>query len=106
MGDAGDRRQEALGWARSARDTRHGVRRALSSGSTDLDGVLRSAELDPFLGAVRVLWVLESLPGARKTDTRRALARLAIDGGLPLAALTDAQRGALRTQFGPAAVTA
>jgi guanylate kinase len=51
--------------------------------------------------AVTVLFVLESLPGARKVTTRRRLGQLGIAETLPIGRLDDDQRAALRRAFGP-----
>lgn len=71
-------RQHALDWASAARATRHEVRRTLSAGERTLAQVLADAQHDPLLGQVKLLWVLESLPGARKVDTRRTLAAMGL----------------------------
>ena len=92
-------REAALEWARAARSARRQVRDDLSSGALELPDVLAAADSDRFLGTVRLLWVLESLPGARKTDTRRALAHHAIDGQAPLGDLTEAERAAVVRVF-------
>jgi len=94
-------RTDALGWAAAARALRHGVRSALGSGTTTLSVVLDDASTDDLLGRLRLLWVLESLPGARKIDTRRTLGRLGIDGGRPLATLDDATLRTVRATFAP-----
>jgi hypothetical protein len=98
MGSAGTRRDAALAWADAARAARRRVRHDLSGGATTLPDVLAAA--DPFVAEVRLQWVLESLPGARKTDTRRALAHHALDGDLPLGRLTDAERTTVLAVFG------
>jgi hypothetical protein len=92
-------RDEALEWARSARAARRQVRHDLSTGIVELPEVLVAAGSDRFLSTVRLLWVLESMPGARKIDTRRTLAHRGIDGELPLGELTDAERSNVVTLF-------
>lgn len=96
-------REDALDWARAARATRHEVREQLASGATTLAEVLDRARSDELVGAVRLGWALESLPGARKVDTRRALDALAIDGDAPLGALDDGTRRTVLDRFAAAA---
>ena len=62
--------------------------------------VLASAETDALVGQVRVLWCLESLPGARKTDTRRALEQLGVSGRTALSGLGAERRAELLAEFG------
>lgn len=83
-------RARALEWADAARVVRHRVRDDLAEGRTTLAEVLQQAHEDPLVGQVKLLWALESVPGARKVDTRRALAALGIDEGTRLATLDEA----------------
>ncbi len=89
-------RRDALEWAEAARSRREGVRDELRSGAVDLAEVMSARTGDPALGAVRLLWVLESVPGARKISTRRALAALGVDAATPLAVIDDALAAAAR----------
>lgn len=98
--DRGPRRR-ALAWAAHLRQVRSSLREELGAGTTDLAAVM-GRRGDPAVGAVHLLWVLESLPGARKVPTRRALATMGIGERTPLAALSDAEVGALLERFGPA----
>lgn len=98
-GPATGTNRAAFEWAARARAARHGVREELSEGRRDLAGVLEAAHADPFVGLVRLLWTLESLPGARKTDTRRRLDELGLDGTTPIGALDASQRRALLEAF-------
>jgi len=79
----------ALDWAGTARRRREQVRVDLRNGDVDLAAVLAARTEDPDLGVVRLLWVLESVPGARKISTRRALDAMGIDQAMPLAAIDD-----------------
>lgn len=103
--DATDRRGQALAWADAARSTRHRVRRELGEGTVALADVLAARHADELVGQLRLLWVLESLPGARKTDTRRTLERLGLDGDRPLAAQSPAELETVLASFplGPGA---
>ncbi len=98
LGDAGTR-DAALRWAASARSTRHEVRRALGAGDTTLVEVLAQATTDPLLGQVKLQWVLESLPGARKIDTRRRLTELGLDGVGSLSQLGPDQHDVVVSNF-------
>lgn len=93
-----DERAAAFRWAASVRARRAELRRELSSGERTLGDVLRGA--DPSAdGAVKVLFVLESLPGARKVTTRRRLADLGIAGAAQLRDLSAAERDLLQREF-------
>ncbi len=92
-------RARALEWAERARNERIGMRRGLSEGRISLAEALASAETDPLAGQVRVLWMLESLPGARKTETRRTLDRLGLAARTPISALNAARRAELIDEF-------
>jgi guanylate kinase len=93
-------RQAALDWARAARRTRESVRSGLSSGSTTLRQLLDRAGSDELVGAVRLGWALESLPGARKVDTRRQLGHLGLDPARPLDSLSQIERAVVLEEFG------
>jgi hypothetical protein len=95
----GDRaREDALAWAAHLRSVRSAVCSQLSAGSADLAEVM-AARHDDAVGAVFLLGVLESLPGARKVDTRRRLAELGLSGAMPLAELDDAAVGLVVSNF-------
>ena len=89
----------AFEWAEQARETRRRMREDLRAARTDLDAVLASATTAPMVGQVRLLWALESLPGARKTDTRRRLAELDLDPAIPLELLDGRQRATVLAEF-------
>lgn len=102
MHDGARERDQALEWAAAARGARARLREALSSAATTLPEVLSDARVDPMVGSVRLLFVLESLPGARKTDTRRVLAELGLDGDRPIGGFDDDERALLLASFDPA----
>ncbi len=77
-------RAQALSWASEIRNTRNRVRTQLASEQLGLGELLKLAKQDEAVGEVKLLWALESLPGARKVDTRRKLAELRIPGTLRL----------------------
>jgi hypothetical protein len=78
------------------------VRSQLAAGDTTLAETLARATTDPLVGQVKLLWALESLPGARKIDTRRRLAALGIDAAAPLAQLDGDQHAVILATFDPA----
>lgn len=99
--DAGDRpdpdpRAAALAWAAGARAHRAELSRDLAAGVASLADVLAPGSGS---GGVMLLFVLESLPGARKVDTRRHLDRLGIDGSLLVRDVDAVQRTALLAEF-------
>ena len=88
MGGADDDpREDALAWAAHLRDTRSRTCAELETRSTGLAEVLGRRD-DPASGAIHLLSVLESLPGARKVITRRTLAEMGVPERIPLADLT------------------
>lgn len=98
-------RTAALDWAQVARARRAKVRDDLRDGSTDLASVLSERRSDEALGAVRLLWVLESVPGARKISTRRALDAMGVDHATPIGSIDDELAAVLLDRFGdPTAV--
>lgn len=94
-------RADALDWAQRARAVRHDVRRQLGEGATTLPAVLDAAGHDGLVGELKLLWVLESLPGARKVDTRRRLGELGLDEGARLGRLDDTTRRVVLDAFAP-----
>ena len=92
-------RADALRWAAHLRSVREAVREQMADGRATLGEVLRRRE-DPAVGAVRLLWVLESRPGARKVDTRRQMATAGLAESLCLAEMDDAQVEAVLSAFG------
>ena len=92
-------RRDALEWAAAARARREQVRDELRSGAVDLATVMAARSQDPALGAVRLLWVLESVPGARKISTRRALVAMGVDAAMPLRSIDDTLAETLVARF-------
>ena len=83
-----DDRDRALAWAAMVRAGRVALRDDMQAGRRSLDDVLAERATGPD-GRVKVLFVLESLPGAGKVRTRRRLAQLGVTETTPLGALTD-----------------
>ena len=87
----------ALRWAASFRAFRDTLYASLSDGTRSLADVMGSG--DELTSETKLLGVLEALPGARKTDTRRTLETLGVPGSVRLGALGDEQRSLLLATF-------
>lgn len=98
MSTDSDERVAALAWAAAFRRRRTGLRADMASGERSLEDVLAAAD-DSDVGLIRLLFVLESLPGAGKVATRRHLARLSLAERLPIRELTGPQRALLLSEF-------
>ena len=85
-------------WVAASRQRRVELRHELASGERSLGEVLASQEVTGD-GATRLLYVLESLPGARKVATRRHLGRLGMSESVAIAELTSEQRDVLLVEF-------
>lgn len=94
-----DQRAAAHTWAAHVRDVRIAVRDQLADGRVSLADVL-DARHDEAVGSIHLLWALESLPGARKVDTRRRLLALGVAEQAPLVELSDDERRAVLQEFG------
>ncbi|MHB1138776.1 MAG: integration host factor, actinobacterial type [Microthrixaceae bacterium] len=101
--DTADRtsRGAALDWAGRARRARHDTREQLRDGELALAQVLDAAATDELVGELKLLWVLESLPGARKVDTRRRLGELGLREAARLRSLDEPTRRVVLDTFGP-----
>ena len=92
-------RAAALAWAAKDVAVRGEVLEELRDGRTDLAGVLARAATDEHVGRIRVLKVVESVPGMGKVAGRRLLAGLGVAETTPLTdidapALVEAIEGA------------
>lgn len=87
-----DERQAALEKAAAARRQRAEVKEKLKMGSTTLKELLDQAERDDVVAKMKVLSVLESLPGLGKVKARRVLDELGISETRRLQGLGDKQR--------------
>ncbi len=95
--EADHERRAALDWAASVRRARTDLRDALGSGRVHLPDVLEQP--GELVAGVTVQYALESLPGARKVDTRRRLADLGLDPATALEDLTPEVRSVLTATF-------
>jgi len=90
---------EALVWASEMRSFRYSLRQQISTGELTLQEVLQLSQQSSTLAQVKVLWALESLPAARKVDTRRKLSQLKIPESVRLGDLKKESRSAILAQF-------
>jgi len=95
-------RQAALDWAAGFRARRSALREALGAGTLTLEGLLSGVAAGEAAedGAVRLLFVLESIPGAGKVATRRRLAELGLPETMLLRDLDAGQRRVVQREFG------
>jgi hypothetical protein len=94
-----DQRQAALEKAGAARRQRAELKEKLKMGSTSLRELLDSAEKDEVVGKMKVVTVLESLPGVGKVRARRLMEQLNISDTRRVRGLGSQQRDALLREF-------
>jgi hypothetical protein len=95
-----DQRQAALEKAAAARRQRAELKEKLKMGSTTLRELLDSAERDDVIGKMKVVSVLESLPGVGKVKARRHMKDIGISDTRRVRGLGAQQREALLKEFG------
>ncbi len=96
-------RQAALAKAGAARRQRAELKERLKMGSVTLRELLTEADGDDVVGKMKVVAVLESLPGVGKVRARRLMDELKIAESRRVRGLGAQQREALLKQF-PATV--
>ena len=87
-----DQRQAALEKAAQARRMRAELKEKLKMGSLTLGELLQQADSDEVVGKMKVLAVLESLPGLGKVKARRIMDEVGISETRRLQGLGDQQR--------------
>ena len=87
-----DQRQAALEKAGLARRTRAELKEKLKMGSLTLSELLQQADSDEVVGKMKVLAVLESLPGLGKVKALRIMEEIGISETRRLQGLGDQQR--------------
>jgi len=95
-----EQRQAALAKAAAARRVRAEVKEQLKSGQLTLPQVIERAETDEFIAGIKVLAILESLPGVGKVKARRSLDEIGISENRRLRGLGENQRKQLLDTFG------
>ena len=87
-----DQRQAALEKAAHARRVRAELKERLKMGSLNFEDLLKQAEHDEVVAKMKVLAMLESLPGLGKVKARRIMEEIGISENRTLHGLGDQQR--------------
>lgn len=95
-----DQRQAALEKAAAVRKQRAELKDRLKMGSVSLKELLDQGQRDEVIGKMKVLTVLESLPGLGKVKARRALDEVGISDTRRVQGLGDQQRRKLLEKLG------
>lgn len=94
-----EQRQAALAKAAEVRRERAEVKERLKMGSISLAELLDTAGSNDTIAKMKVLTVLESLPGVGKVKARRTMERIGISETRRVRGLGDQQRKALIEAF-------
>src|SRR5262249_9698008 len=94
-----EQRKAALQKAAEARRARAELKEKLKMGSLTLKELLDQAGGDDIVGKMKVVAVLESLPGVGKVKARRTLEEMGIGETRRVGGLGDQQRAALLKAF-------
>ncbi len=94
-----EQRAENLAKAVQVRRERAELKDKLKMGMIDLAELLDRADTDDVVGKMKLLAVLESLPGVGKVKARRTMEDLGITEGRRLRGLGSKQRSALLETF-------
>lgn len=97
-----EQRQQALAKAAEARRKRAELKEKLKMGSTSLRDLFAQSDQDDIIGKMKVLAVLESLPGVGKVTARKQMEEIGISETRRLRGLGSQQRQALLDAFGSA----
>ncbi len=95
-----EQRAAALEKAAKARKDRAEVKHNLKDGALTLPAVLSRGQTDDTVGKMKVLALLESLPGVGKVRARQIMERLGIAESRRVRGLGANQRAALEAEFG------
>ena len=94
-----EQREAALAKAAEARRARAELKKKLKMGSLTLSDLLDQAQTSDMVGKMKVLAVLESLPGVGKVRARRAMEEIGIADSRRVRGLGDQQRKSLLDAF-------
>ena len=94
-----EQREAALAKAAEARRARAELKEKLKMGSLTLSELLDQADGDDIVGKMKVLAVLESLPGVGKVQARRTMDEIGIAETRRVKGLGDQQRKSLLEAF-------
>lgn len=97
-----EQRAAALEKAAAARRVRAELKVRLKSSGTSLYDVLASGETDEAIGKMRVVAVLEAMPGVGKVKAQRLMDKHGISQSRRVRGLGVKQREALEREFGTA----
>ncbi len=95
-----EQRQAALEKAAAARKQRAELKDRLKMGSVSLKDLLDQGQSDEVVGKMKVLAVLESLPGLGKVKARRVMDEVGISDTRRVQGLGDQQRRKLLEKLG------
>ncbi|MFP5255985.1 MAG: integration host factor, actinobacterial type [Acidimicrobiia bacterium] len=95
-----EQREQALAKAAQARRARAELKEKLKMGSITLRELLDRAESDDHVGKMKVLAVIEALPGVGKVKARRTMDEIGIADTRRVRGLGEQQRKALLEVFG------
>jgi len=95
-----EQRQAALAKAAEARRVRAEVKERLKAKSISFTEVLELAGTDELVAGIKVLAILESLPGVGKVKARRLMVDIGIADTRRIRGLGEQQRKALLASFG------
>lgn len=96
-----DARRAALAKAAAVRRQRAELKVALKAGEVSLATLIERAGGDDVVGKMKVLAVLEALPGVGKVKARRTMDEVGIADSRRMRGLGEQQRAALLTAFPP-----
>jgi hypothetical protein len=94
-----EQRQAALKKAAEARRVRAELKEKLKMGSLDLEGLFALAATNEMVGKMKVVAVLESMPGVGKVKARRTMDDIGISESRRLRGLGEQQREKLLATF-------
>ncbi|MFC7406184.1 integration host factor, actinobacterial type [Georgenia alba] len=95
-----EQRSDALAKAAAARATRAEVKNKLKYSQVSLSEVLQAAKSDEALGKLKVVSLLESLPGVGKATARAVMAEIGISEARRVRGLGPHQSSALVERYG------
>ena len=95
-----EQRAAALEKAAAARKARAELKVRLKSSGTSLDDVLADGDHDEVIGKMKVVAVLEAMPGVGKVRAQKIMERLEISPSRRVRGLGVKQRQALVKEFG------
>lgn len=95
-----EQRQEALKKAAAARAARAEMKTELKSGAVKLSTLLERAEKDEALAKMKVVSLLEAMPGVGRATARTLMEKIGISEARRVRGLGPNQRAALIEHFG------